>query len=430
VGPASGAAGNQNLTYQVYVRYYTDDPSTMGTSDLNQNAIACSGGHPVSVPQFAYLQSNGVGTGGATATGTAGDRELHTTYRFETSDLNIAGGRLNMDTTSLCMDAGTAPVVGTAVTLSGCQNRGVSSGQSNWSYRADLTIYDTNTGSPGLCLTAGTTFGTNSTSQLTLQQCATDGSATTYPYQASPSLQQRQEWSFDDNGKFEGAASNGNINGNCISANPYNNSVAGGFLYEQGCDGGGFDTETWNPDPQVGAGLAGPATQGLVNYSEFGRCLDVTGQNVAATWLIDYPCKQAPDPSNIAWNQRFVYANNQITTTTGGVTYCLIAPATESQTTINNLVVIVPCSSTSATAAQKTWTESSDTGSYNTSYTIVSSAGYCLSVVQPGLGDAYNAQWGAIVTTTCDGSLVQKWNAPANFIDSRFKGTAEDQGGQ
>ncbi len=428
VGPNTGAANNQTLTYAVYVRYYDADPSTMGTTDLNQNAIACSGGAPISVPQYAYLQSNGVGVGGAGTSGTQGNRALHTTYHFKTSTLNIAGGRLNMDTTSLCMDAGSNPVVGTAVKLSTCQNRGVSAGQSSWSYRADLTIYDTNTGSPGLCITAGTTFGTNSTSQLTLQTCATDGTATTYPYQSSPSLQQRQEWSFDDNGKFEGAASNGNINGNCITANPYNNPVTGGFLYEQGCDGGGFDTETWNPDPQVGAGSAGPSTQGLVNYSEFGRCLDVTGQNVSATWLIDYPCKQAPDPSYIAWNQRWVYSSTSKTlvTTTGGVNYCLTAPTTLSPTPINNLVLVKPCDSSSV----QTWTETGDTGSYATSYTIVSAAGSCLSVVQPGLGDAYNAQWGAIVATTCDGSLVQKWNAPPNFIDSRLKGTAEDAGGQ
>ena len=100
----------------------------MGTTDLNQNAIACAGGSPVSVPQFAYIQSNGAGVGGASATTTSGNRQLHTTYRFKTSDLNIAGGRLNMNTTTLCMDAGTTPVAGTNVTLSTCQNRGVSAG--------------------------------------------------------------------------------------------------------------------------------------------------------------------------------------------------------------------------------------------------------------------------------------------------------------
>jgi Tfp pilus assembly protein PilX len=434
VGPKTGAAANQSLTYTVYVRYYDDDPSTMGTSDLNQKAIACSGGSPVSVPQFAYIQSNGAGVGGASATSTQGNRALHTTYRFKTSDLNIAGGRLNMNTTSLCMDAGTNPVVGTNVTLSTCQNRGVSMGQSSWSYRPDLTIYDTNTGSPGLCLTAplGSTFGTGSGQQLTLQTCATDGNATTYPYQASPSLQQRQEWSFDDNGKFEGAANGGNINGYCISANPYNNPVAGGFLYEQGCSSGGFDTETWNPDPQVGAGAAGNNTQQLVNYLEFGRCFDATDQDPNHSWMIDYPCKQAPDATKITWNQRYTYNATAKTISTydtaNGTTYCLTAPATLSGTPINNVVLLKTCGGTYA--SQQIWTESGDSGSYATSYTIVSAAGSCLSVVQPGLGDSYHQQWGAIIAGTCDGSLVQKWNAPANFIDSRFKGTAEDQGGQ
>ncbi len=57
----------------------------MGTSDLNSptKVIACSGGSPVSVPQYAYLQSNGSGVGGAGATGTQGNRMLHTTYRFK-----------------------------------------------------------------------------------------------------------------------------------------------------------------------------------------------------------------------------------------------------------------------------------------------------------------------------------------------------------
>ncbi|HEX4429784.1 MAG TPA: ricin-type beta-trefoil lectin domain protein [Frankiaceae bacterium] len=430
VGPKTGAASNQTLTFAVFVRYYDDDPSTMGTTDLNQNAIACSGGAPVSVPQYAYLQSNGVGVGGANATSTAGDRALHTTYHFKTSTLNIAGGRLNMNTTSLCLDAGsTDPIVGAAVTLSQCQNRGVTPSQSSWSYRADLTIYLTTTGSPGMCLTAGSTFGTTSTSKLTLQTCATDGTATTYPYQASPSLQQSQEWSFDDNGKFEGAAAGGNINGNCITANPYNNPVVGGFLYEQACDSGGFDTETWNPDPQVGAGAAGDNTQQLVNYSEFGRCLDATDQNPNATWMIDYPCKQAPNPANVAWNQRYTYSSTAktLSTATGGTTYCLTAPATLSGTPINNVVVLKPCV---AGSTLQQWSETGNSGSYATSYTVVSAAGSCLTVVQPGLGDTYHQQWGAAIAGICDGSLVQKWNAPANFIDSRLKGTAEDKGGQ
>jgi Tfp pilus assembly protein PilX len=440
VGPLSGAAKNQQLTYTVGIRYYLDDPSAMGDSDLNSSAVACSAGHPAITPQYAYLQANGSALGGANATGqsTQNNRALHTTYRFRTSNLNIAGGRLwmnntgpgNTQTTALCMDAGTG-TAGTAVTVTACQNRGVRYQQS-WAYRADLTLYYTSSGTPGLCLTAGTTFGTAATAQLKLQTCATKGTGTTYPYAASPSLQQRQEWSFDDNGKFEAAATGGGLNGNCISTSTYASPAAGNILYAQGCSTGGFDTMTWNPDTQVGAGPAGDATDQLVNYAEFGRCLDITGTNVNATWLIDYPCKQAPDPNNITFNQTWTYTTSATATTTlytntGGTNYCLTAPTTQSATVANNLVLTKACVTNQAT---QTWTKRGEVvGNYGASYNIVSNLGGCLSL-GPGLGDTYNQQWSSIITEPCDGSLKQKWNAPANFIDSRFKGTAEDAGGQ
>jgi hypothetical protein len=46
--------------------------------------------------------------------------------------------------------------------------------------------------------------------------------------------------------------------------------------------------QAWIPAPSVGAGAA--VAPQLVNYAEFGRCLDVTGQDPKATFLIDYPC--------------------------------------------------------------------------------------------------------------------------------------------
>ena len=127
VGPKSGAAKNQTLTYTVYVRYYETTPAPWAPPTCNQHAIACSGGSPVSVPQYAYLQSNGAGIGGASAPGYArATGTLHTTYRFKTSNLNIAGGRLNMNTTRCAWTRAASPSVGTNVTLSTCPNRGVS----------------------------------------------------------------------------------------------------------------------------------------------------------------------------------------------------------------------------------------------------------------------------------------------------------------
>jgi hypothetical protein len=433
VGPKSGAAKNATLTYSVYVRYYLTDPSAMGSADLALYALSCSGGQPTDVPQYAYLTANGAGTVGAN-TSAQNNRLLHTTYRFQTSNLNIAGGRLNMNGTSFCLDSGTAPAANSLVNISTCTNRGVTPGQSSWAYRADLTLYLTTSGTPGLCITAGTTFGTASTARLTLQTCATDGTGgTTYPYQASPSLQQRQEWNFDDSGRFEGASSTGDVNGNCISASSPGSPAAGGVVYEQACTGDG--PSILNPDFQVGAGPAGDATGQLVNYYEFGRCMDVTHASVSegmnpAIGLIDYPCKQAPDPTNIRWNERWIYnatAHTLMSPSDSGGSYCLDGPSAQSAVPASNPVTIQTCNSADPT--QK-WTEKGAVvGDYGSSYTIVSNFGACLSITTSRL-TGYDAQWSALITETCDGSLKQKWNAPANFVDSRFKGTGEDQGGQ
>ena len=245
------------------------------------------------------------------------------------------------------------------------------------------------------------------------------------------SLQQRQEWSFDDSGKFEGAASNGNINGYCISSNPYNNPVVGGFLYEQGCTGG-FDTETWNPDTQVGAGAAGNNTQQLVNYLEFGRCLDATDQDPNHAWMIDYPCKQAPDPAKITWNQRYTYNSTAKTISTydtaNGTTYCLTAPATMSGTVDQQRRHAQDLRRHLRHPADldRKWRQRELRHVVHDRQRRSDTACRWCSPVSVTVITSSSV---AIIAGTCDGSLVQKWNAPANFIDSRFKGTAEDQGG-
>jgi hypothetical protein len=139
VGPKTGSAQVASLSYRVYVRYYDRDPTTMGSADLASFAITCSNNHPLTVPTYAYLTSNGIGTVGTTGTSPQNNRALHTTYQFKTSNVNFAGGRLNVNGTNLCMDSGSSPSVGSLVTVTTCTNRGVTPSQSSWSYRADLT---------------------------------------------------------------------------------------------------------------------------------------------------------------------------------------------------------------------------------------------------------------------------------------------------
>ncbi len=67
---------------------------------------------------------------------------------------------------------------------------------------------------------------------------------------------------------------------------------------------------------------------------------------------------------------------------------------------------------TTATAAPFKWTVNRDTGIYATSYTVVDSYGRCLANGPP------TGSYSSLITSTCDGSEGQKWNAPAGFAPS------------
>ena len=82
------------------------------------------------------------------------------------------------------------------------------------------------------------------------------------------------------------------------------------LLNGTGCNQGYNNKQTFQPDAATGAGAAGigvtvpgkPVGQ-LVNFEQFGRCVDVTEKNAAYAYLIAWPCKQAPDKANLDWNQ-------------------------------------------------------------------------------------------------------------------------------
>jgi Tfp pilus assembly protein PilX len=207
-----------------------------------------------------------------------------------------------------------------------------------------------------------------------------------------------EKWSYNDSGRFEALKSDGTaLSGLCVVGSTP--TISGGPLVISSC---GME---WRPDAAVGAGAAGAATQQLINYSQYGRCLDVTGQNVNATWMIAYPCKQ--DPSHpVTWNQRFVWdsaGTHVLRTTTPSGLYCLTDPGT-----IGGLVVIQVCA---AGRTDQVWMMNVDTGNRTTSYTVVSAAGRCLDLGAPR-GSGGVTQWSSIVVDVCDGTLEQKWNAP------------------
>jgi hypothetical protein len=400
-------------TYTVSIAYYMADPVTTA----NPQPMSCVPSYgtydPVSdsfTPRYARITS--VGKDGTPSNGSTRGRTLTATYVFRTTNTNIVGGRIRIYPASstsaeLCMDAGqAAPAAGALVKLQPCATP--PKDQQIFAYRSDLTLQLLSSITPtseGLCLDTSqpATVGKN----IVLTACQPLGA----PFFS-------QQWSFNDNGGYQAAlstsANNGILASVCISAPSQN---AGIQVTLANCSEGNTSspTQAWIPSPAVGAGAA-QAPQ-LVNYAEFGRCLDVTNQNVNSDHLIDYPCKQNPYPDAVAWNQKFTMPNisatgssatGQIYTTLSGTKYCLTSPGTN-----GGFVTVVVCS---ASNARQTWTVYNGNSSlvYAVKFTIVDNAGQCLGLSPP----AGSEVWSSIDVETCTGVFEHKWNATPNLASS------------
>jgi Tfp pilus assembly protein PilX len=210
-----------------------------------------------------------------------------------------------------------------------------------------------------------------------------------------------QKWSYNDGGKFEIVKPDKSaLADRCLAgSSPTSNGTT--LVMPATCSA----AQVWVPDKTVGAGAAGEATQQLVNYDQYGRCLDVTFQNVNNPWLIAYPCKQDPSRA-ITWNQRFVWdgtGTRELQTTPADVAYCLTTPSSSGA-----LVTTQACASD---RSDQRWTINADTGNRTTSFTIVAANGLCLDLGTPQ-GSGSVTAWSSIVVNPCAGTFTQKWNAP------------------
>lgn len=393
-----------SFTYRVSVAYYRSDPTGQSTAWLSSSAnlIGC----PLTeTPLYAYLQSYGMGAniaGAGGSTGNRGNRSQTGVYRFAVPQANIAGGHLPLFGTTLCLDAGPTPAVGTGLTFQTCTSP-ITAAQT-FAYRSDLTLFYGGNPALDLCVEGSTTEA------VTLRRCTGTGDGSTYPFDAG---QQVQEWSYNDNGHFAAAANNGGVTNQCLQPS----SIAAGATPQvTSCNNSITDPTGFAPDASVGAGKAGGNTSGapgsptnqFVNFAEFGRCLDITGQNVNASSLILYPCKQAPDSTTLSFNQVWslstgVGVPGQLSVTKSATKYCLTAPAT------GTYVTTTACS---AARTDQLWTaKGSVAGSDSTSYTVVSTTrpGMCLSTSRTNMP---NAPWSVITVENCNGTTRQRWNAP------------------
>jgi hypothetical protein len=288
-------------------------------------------------------------------------------------------------------------------------------------YRSDLTLQllssVTGTYPQGLCL--DTASPPTAGQAVVLGACAPLGAP---PY--------TQQWSFNDNGGYTASlstsASNGVLSSQCLSVSSQNAGVQVTLAY---CSAGGTTspTQAWIPAPTVGAGAA-QAPQ-LINYYEFGRCVDVTDQNVFAGHLIDFPCKQNPFPGAVAWNQKFTTpaiaagatsGTGQIYTiptygTGAGTRYCLTSPGSA-----GGYATVVPCSGTDP---RQVWTVHNGISpqAYSAKFTIVDNGARCLGLTTAVPGEV----WSAIQVDVCTGETAQKWNATTNLSTSALQDVDE-----
>ena len=423
-GPITGSVGPNegSLTYSVTVKYYATDPTGQPDAWLNNSAnlMSCTAGAgTVSAPGFALLASKGGGTDVPGSTTGAGNRSLQTVYRFKVTNKNVSGGLIHVhdQQTPLCLDVSDKRGVAKSnqLTIQPCDR--TNPGQI-WSYTKDLLLQVTATDGTLLCLQSEPAKTGTGKPPIKLATCDP-----TDPQQA---------WSFNDIGRFEGTDDRKNTNGSCFtSLSDPADAVAGSQVVPRQACSGGYDwIHTFSPEPQVGAGAAGESVGNLVNYRYFGRCLDVTNQNVNWTWLIGYPCKQQPDPSRLTWNQVFNYngATQQYYTNSPSGQYCLQPGDSSNPPVVGTRVLTKPC--TTGERYQK-WTRTGDTGVYASSYNVVNDGGLCLSLTVPGPSeaDAYLSQWGFVVVETCDGTTKQKWNAPPQLLPGGLQDTYEKPGG-
>lgn len=414
-GPFGGdVSAGGTARYLVTIQYYKLDPKGLTPAQL-ASPMPCPFAVGQPVPAFALLSAQGTDQP-VGLPGTVPGRAMQATYSFRTTNANIAGGLIHVYktafTTDLCMDAGSAvPAPGTQLQMQPCLD---GSPAQTFAYTTDLNLVlvaTRNSMSLGSCLDADPAAdGTF----VMFQPCEA-------PQAPTVAAQWKQQWSLNDAANLEGTSNGKTLNGFCFNVQMAD--TAGSFVVlgsGSSCHQAYDNVETFSPEAAVGAGAAGAGSGQLVNFKQFGRCLDVTEQRVDFAYMIAWPCKQAPDPANVLWNQKWTLPapTGQLTTTTKtGAVYCLRSPRS---TTAFQYVDLTDCPGLGSPPAL-TWTVFGAAASYADSYVVQDGDGNCLSPTDPSapLPDLYphgNAI-GKMVVAVCDGSTLQKWNADPNILD-------------
>lgn len=418
-GTADGS-DDGTLTYSVSLDYYLTDPTSKDDAWLAANRLP----YPISddeaaQPKFVRIISEGKDAAVKGLSDSTGDRTITALYTFTTTTVNIPGGLIRSTDGTKCLKADTA-AVGSLIKMvpaADCDDNA----RDMWIYDTDyrLKLAGTVGSDAELCITgqgwvASPTGTDTSTANATMQVCAA----------SNDTAPGNQLWSWEPPGSWVGQTKAN------TTRSPRWLGLSGTTLVEKTAKTGVFD-----PNPSVGAGAASVDTHQIVNFSEFGRCMDVTEEVITKGYMILYPCKQDPTGTGneLKWNHKWYYADPVAPAlTTGpqsinvraanGKPYCLTTrPVGSGNTDVQFTACNQPDNVSSLTANQK-FIRSKDTGDVLTSYTfqLASDPSQCLTAV-PEAGQT----WSHIRLMVCNGSATQKWNAPAITSGATFGGYKE-----
>jgi len=392
--------------------------NTAGLTSAVSSAVGCVDGALPQVPLYGLLRSSGT-VGGTT-------RTLYAIYTFRTTEETIPGGHVVIAGSGgiYCLGAGNAsPAAGYAVLAVLCSS---SDKQTKFIYPKNLSLSlslsrSTTSYPYGLCITAASQANNV---PARFQACAATKSST-------------QQWSYEVNAQtYYGTSDGVNSSGFCLNMQTPGLALSPIVLKNGGsCGTAGVAGRAMVPDAEVGAGAAGVNTGQLVNYKEIGRCLDLTNEDPTGSWftsrglapaLITYPCKQTFSGS-VYWNHKWTgptipagsyQVTGQVyTSPNAGSKYCLKSPGAT-----GGYVWVASCT-IGGSALQ--WTVYGGAPLAADAYQITDQYGHCLEAAG-SLGSAYLfLGWSEVITVTCDGSAIQKWNVPASFGAGPLKGMHE-----
>lgn len=419
-GTVDGTGGE--TSYQTTVDYFLADPFGKDDAWRASNELECyvgtgpSGGVRA-VPRYAVITSEGFDATSTSQVGRA-DRVVESTYTFQLTTRRIGGGMILDSNSSFCLVAD-SPNPGSliryqAATSNDCDDQ---DDLNSWTWADDYMLHLSSTdvgGKVPLCM-SGRATGSSPIS-MTLQVCTTTG---------QDPLGQRLQWTGDYTWKGQNAANTAAIESYIVNQD---NSVDANDRLSVSTSTA-FKSVT--PLPAVGKGNASKDTNQIVNFNQYGRCLDVTNETIGYAFQIAYTCKQDPSGKGaFKWNHKWYYEDpgdgvESVLTQLrvippSGTTHCLISTATKTNVTLpsppgGTQSHLFPRFVTSGGSANCSgtltfWTRYAYHDDEKKSYTFQDSNGKCLSAAGPKTLDVKD--YTSIIVETCTGSGDQKWNVP------------------